>query len=102
MERAARLTAGLVRVEVLAGDEPPRFFHPIVGEAVEASLGSAERDAAHRAAAGVLHEDGAPAARRGRVGAGAAAGGGARGAGDGRPAGSGRAAGPGAGRAATT
>src|SRR5215471_1137849 len=61
MERAARLTARLVRAEVLAGDEPPRFLHPIVREAVEASLGGAGRDAAHRAAAGVLHQDGAPA-----------------------------------------
>jgi tetratricopeptide (TPR) repeat protein len=60
-DRAAHLADGLVRVEVLAGDEPPRFLHPIVREAVEASLGSAERDAAHRAAARVLHEDGAPA-----------------------------------------
>jgi len=31
MERAARLTARLVRVEVLAGDEPPRFFIPSWG-----------------------------------------------------------------------
>src|SRR5215471_4353334 len=61
MERAARLTARLVRAEVLAGDEPPRFLHPIVREAVEASLGGAGRDAAHRTAAGVLHQDGAPA-----------------------------------------
>jgi DNA-binding CsgD family transcriptional regulator len=60
MEDAARVAAGLVRVEVLAEDAPPRFLHPIVREAVEASLGSAERDAAHRAAARVLHEDGAP------------------------------------------
>jgi DNA-binding CsgD family transcriptional regulator len=60
-DRAAHLAGGLVRAEVLAGDEPPRFLHPIVREAVEASLGSAEQDAAHRAAARVLHEDGAPA-----------------------------------------
>jgi DNA-binding CsgD family transcriptional regulator len=59
MDSAARLAAGLVRLEVLADDEPPRFLHPIVHEAVEASLGSDERDAAHRAAARLLHVDGA-------------------------------------------
>jgi DNA-binding CsgD family transcriptional regulator len=60
MEVAVRLAAGLVRLEVLAGDEPPRFLHPIVGEAVQASLGSDERDFADRAAARLLHIDGAP------------------------------------------
>jgi hypothetical protein len=60
MEDAGRLAAGLVRVDVLAGDEPPRFLHPIVRDAVEASLGTDERDAAHRAAARRLHVDGAP------------------------------------------
>jgi tetratricopeptide (TPR) repeat protein len=49
-----------VRLEVLAQDEPPRFLHPIVREAVEASLGSDERDSAHRAAAHLLHLDGMP------------------------------------------
>ena len=43
---ACALAAGLVRLEVLAGDDPPRFLHPIVRDAVEASLGSDERDAA--------------------------------------------------------
>ena len=57
---AARLAAGLVRLEVLATDDPPRFIHPVVREALEASLGSDERDAAHRAAARLLHADGAP------------------------------------------
>ena len=41
---AVRLAAGLVRVEVLAAADPPRFLHPIVRAAVEASLGSDERD----------------------------------------------------------
>ncbi|HET9781490.1 MAG TPA: AAA family ATPase [Candidatus Dormibacteraeota bacterium] len=57
-DTAARLAAGLVRVEVLATDDPPRFLHPIVRQAVEASLGNDERDARHRAAARVLHADG--------------------------------------------
>jgi DNA-binding CsgD family transcriptional regulator len=62
-EAAARLAAGLVRLEVLQSDDPPRFLHPIVREAVEASIGSDERDGAHRLAAGLLHEDGAPSGR---------------------------------------
>ena len=63
---AVRLAAGLVRREVLATDDPPRFVHPVVRAAIEGSLGSDERDAAHRAAARLLHADGAPA---GQVGA---------------------------------
>jgi DNA-binding CsgD family transcriptional regulator len=59
MESALRLAAGLVRLEVLAEDGPPRFLHPIVRDAVEASSGSDERDSAHRAAARLLHADGA-------------------------------------------
>lgn len=62
-DTAARLAAGLVRLEILAGDDPPRFLHPIVLEAVVASLGSDERDARHRAAARLLHAGGAPAGR---------------------------------------
>jgi DNA-binding CsgD family transcriptional regulator len=61
MGDAARLAAGLVRLEVLATDDVPRFVHPVVRDALEASLASDERDAAHRAAARVLHADGAPA-----------------------------------------
>ena len=62
-EGAAHLTAGLVRLEVLQSDDPPRFLHPIVREAVEASMGSDERDAAHLATARVLREDGASPGR---------------------------------------
>jgi DNA-binding CsgD family transcriptional regulator len=61
MADATRLAAGLVRLEVLAADDPPRFIHPVVRDAVEASLDSDERDAAHRHAARLLHADGAPA-----------------------------------------
>ena len=56
----ARLTAGMVRLEVLADDDPPRFIHPVIRDALEASLGSDERDAAHRSAARLLHADRAP------------------------------------------
>jgi DNA-binding CsgD family transcriptional regulator len=61
MAEAARLAEGLVRLEVLAADASPRFIHPVVRAALEASLDSHERDAAHHSAARVLHADGAPA-----------------------------------------
>ena len=60
---AARLAAGLVRIDVLADDEPPRFVHPVVRDALEASLDRSERDSAHRAAAHLLHDMGAPPGR---------------------------------------
>ena len=60
MESAARLAEGLVRVEVLTADDRPRFVHPVIREALDASLGSGERDRAHRCAARLLHTDGAP------------------------------------------
>ena len=60
VEPATRLVEGLVRAEVLAADDRPRFVHPVVRAALEASLGSAERDRAHRCAAGLLHADGDP------------------------------------------
>jgi hypothetical protein len=63
MESATRLAAGLVRLEVLADDEPPRFLHPIVRDAVEASLASDARDSAHRAAARLLFVERAPPGR---------------------------------------
>ncbi|HET7421498.1 MAG TPA: AAA family ATPase [Candidatus Dormibacteraeota bacterium] len=56
-DAAMRLAVGLVRLEILADDDPPRFLHPIVRQAVETSLRSDERDALHRAAARLLHGD---------------------------------------------
>jgi DNA-binding CsgD family transcriptional regulator len=60
VSQAISLAAALVRLEVLAADEPARFIHPLVREAVESSLASDERDAMHRAAARVLHADAKP------------------------------------------
>ena len=60
MADALRLAAGFVARDVLAGDDPPRFTHPIVRDAVEVSLDTAARDAAHRRAARVLYDDHAP------------------------------------------
>ena len=43
-EAGTRLAAGLVQLEILAADTPPRFLHPIVRDSVEASLAGDERD----------------------------------------------------------
>jgi DNA-binding NarL/FixJ family response regulator len=61
MSDAIRLASLLVRAEVLAGDDPPRFIHPVVRDAVEMSLGGDARDAAHRSAARLLRADRASA-----------------------------------------
>jgi DNA-binding CsgD family transcriptional regulator len=61
MTDATRLATVLVRVEVLADDDPPRFIHPVVRDALEASLGGDARDAGHRSAARLLHADRASA-----------------------------------------
>jgi hypothetical protein len=60
MSEAVSLAAGLVRVEVLATDDPPSFIHPVVRDAVDGSLASDARDSLHRSAARLLHADGAP------------------------------------------
>jgi DNA-binding CsgD family transcriptional regulator len=60
MASATRLTDGLVRVEVLAAGDRPRFVHPVVRDALEATLGSGERDRDHRCAASLLYAAGAP------------------------------------------
>jgi DNA-binding CsgD family transcriptional regulator len=60
MPEAISLATGLVRIDVLAEDDTPRFIHPIVRDAVSASLDVDQRDAAHRSAARLLHADGAP------------------------------------------
>jgi len=57
---AARLAGGLARFEVLAAGDRPRFVHPVIRDALEASLDSGGRDQAHRHAARLLHADGAP------------------------------------------
>jgi DNA-binding CsgD family transcriptional regulator len=61
MADAIPVAAALVRVDVLVSDNPPRFIHPVVRDAVEASLPSDARDAAQRSAARILHADAAPA-----------------------------------------
>ena len=60
MAEAAAAGRGPGSREVLAADDPPRFIHPVVRDAVEASSAGDERDAAHRAAARLLHARGAP------------------------------------------
>ena len=61
MTDATRQATVLVRVEVLVEDNPPRFIHPVVRDALEMSLGGDARDAAHRTAARLLHTDRASA-----------------------------------------
>jgi DNA-binding CsgD family transcriptional regulator len=61
--KAMRVAAGLVQLDVLAGDDPPCFIHPVVRDAIEASMGTDARDAAHRSAASALHADAAPPGR---------------------------------------
>jgi DNA-binding CsgD family transcriptional regulator len=60
VEGASTCAAGLVRREVLAGTDPPRFLHPIVRSAVEASMAGDDAAAAHHAAAHLLFDEGAP------------------------------------------
>ena len=60
MDRAPYLATDLVTLEVLSGDRPPRFIHPIVRHAIAQTLSGAAHDAAHRAAARVLHAECAP------------------------------------------
>ncbi len=61
MTDATGLATALVRLEVLADDDPPRFIHPVIRDALEMSLGGDARDAAHRSAARLLHADRASA-----------------------------------------
>ena len=60
MAVAARLAGGLVRAEVLAAGDRPRFMHPVIRDALEASLDVGGKDRAHRCAARLLHADGSP------------------------------------------
>jgi DNA-binding CsgD family transcriptional regulator len=60
MAVATRLAGGLIRAEVLAAGDRPRFAHPVIRDALEASMDSGERDRAHRCAARLLHATVAP------------------------------------------
>jgi DNA-binding CsgD family transcriptional regulator len=50
----------LVRLDLLRREDPLEFFHPVVRAAVYQTLDVVERDAAHRSAAELLLEAGAP------------------------------------------
>jgi len=52
--------AALVRLDLLRREDPLEFFHPVVRRAVYETLDVVERDAAHRLAAELLLEAGAP------------------------------------------
>ncbi len=57
---AARIAQQLVRIEVLAAEDPFAFVHPLVRRSVYDGLSTTERDAAHIAAADLLRAAGAP------------------------------------------
>jgi hypothetical protein len=57
MTEATGLATALVRSEILADDDPPRFIHPVIRDALEMSLGRDARDAAHRSVARLLHAE---------------------------------------------
>jgi DNA-binding CsgD family transcriptional regulator len=57
---ASSRATGLTRLEVLAGVDPPRFLHPVIRDAVGASLASDARDDLHRRAAHLLYDERAP------------------------------------------
>jgi DNA-binding CsgD family transcriptional regulator len=61
MAAATRLAGGLFRADVLAAGDRLQFVHPVIRDALEASLDSGGQDRAHRCAARVLHADAAPA-----------------------------------------
>jgi DNA-binding CsgD family transcriptional regulator len=50
----------LVRLDLLRREDPLEFFHPVVRGAVHETLDVVERDAAHRSAAALLLQAGAP------------------------------------------
>jgi DNA-binding CsgD family transcriptional regulator len=61
LARAEVLAAGdMARAEVLAAGDRPRFVHPVIRDALEASLDSTARGRAHRCAARLLHGEGVP------------------------------------------
>src|SRR5262249_38067471 len=60
MAQATGMATKLVRLDVLGGDRPPRFIHPVVEHAVIRTLSGADHDAAHRAAARLPHADHSP------------------------------------------
>jgi DNA-binding CsgD family transcriptional regulator len=60
-ERGAELAAALAGADILAASRPLAFAHPVLRAAVYADIDAAERARAHRQAATLAAEDGAPA-----------------------------------------
>jgi DNA-binding CsgD family transcriptional regulator len=63
VEELGPAAAALVRLDLLRREDPVEFFHPVVRSAVYETLDVVERDAAHRSAAALLLQDGAPPER---------------------------------------
>ena len=60
VEQAAAIAHGLKRIEVLSGEDPVAFVHPLVRRSVYEAMPESERQSAHRNAAAVLEQDGSP------------------------------------------
>jgi hypothetical protein len=56
MVAAARLAGGLVGAEVLAAGDRPRFAHPVIRDALEASLDSGGKDRAQHISFNLLYD----------------------------------------------
>lgn len=63
LDHATRAAAELIEARILADSSPPRFRHPLLRAAVEASVSAPERASQHSRAARLLAERGAPPAR---------------------------------------
>jgi DNA-binding NarL/FixJ family response regulator len=59
-DRVAELTGALARAEILRGDAPLRFVHPLVRDAVYGEVPPGERELRHARAAAILRDGGAP------------------------------------------
>ena len=60
-QAAERAADALAAAHILAPGEPLAFAHPLIGAAVHADIPAQARSRAHRRAAGLLDDDGAPA-----------------------------------------
>ena len=60
---APGLTHGLAGIDILAGEDPVAFVHPLVRRSIYETIPLAEREAAHAAAARQLEAGGAPVER---------------------------------------
>src|SRR6185437_13999127 len=58
MAQTLGLVADLVRLEVLATDDPPQLIHPVIRAAPDAALADGSRELTHRSTTSGLHGGG--------------------------------------------